>query len=193
MTKILKIDAENSEEDKVLIAAEHVKRGEVLVYPTDTVYGLGCAIASDSVEKVFDIKRRSRDAPLSVAFSGLGMVGGYVEIDDDERDFIQTHIKEPYTFVVKKKNKIPDIVTAGKDTVGVRIPNHLVAREIIEKAGIPIISTSANVSGEAAPASVDEIADEILEKADLIVDSGPCKTGKPSKVIDVKSGRTLRD
>jgi len=190
MTKVLKINAENPEGDKILTAAGYVKRGKVLVYPTETVYGIGCSILG-SVDRIFKIKKRGRDNPLSVAFSSLEMAEKYMAIDDDERWFIRNHSNKPHTFVVRKK-KIPDIVTAGKDTVGVRIPKHVVAREIIEMAGIPIISTSANISGDAPPVSIGDISEGIKGKADLIIDSGPCRIGKPSKVVDLRSGRVLR-
>jgi len=191
--KILRISPDNPEEDKILVAAEFLREGRVLIYPTDTVYGLGCSIESPSVERVFEIKTRGRDMPLSVAFSSIEMVKEYAIVGDGEREFITDNIDEPYTFILNKKSIIPSAVTGGKDTVGVRIPNHAVVRAFIEKAGVPVITTSANVSGEAPPASVDEIADEIKDAADLVIDSGPCRVGKPSKVIDLRSGKVLRE
>ena len=191
--KILRISPNNPEEGKILCAADFLRRGKILIYPTDTVYGLGCSIESPGVERVFEIKKRGRDMPLSVAFSSIEMVEEYAIVGDEERKFIVDNIDEPYTFILKKKERIPDAVTAGKDTVGARIPNHAVVRAFIEKAGVPIITTSANVSGEAPPASVDEISDEIKEAVDLIIDSGPCRVGKPSKVVDLRSGKVLRE
>jgi len=191
--KILRISPDNPEEGKILCAADFLRRGKILIYPTDTVYGLGCSVDSPEVKKIFDIKKRERNMPLSVAFSGIEMVEEYAIVGDEERKFVVDNIDEPYTFILKKKNGIPDAITAGKDTVGVRIPNHAVVRALVEKAGVPIITTSANVSGEAPSVSVEGIADEIKEGADLIIDSGPCRVGKPSKVIDLRSGKVLRE
>ena len=190
--KILRISPDNPEGDKILCAADFLREGRVLIYPTDTVYGLGCSIDSPSVERIFDIKKRGRDMPLSVAFSSIEMVEEYAVVGDEERRFILDNIDEPYTFILEKKEGIPDVVTAGKDGVGVRIPNHAVVGGFVEKVGVPIITTSANVSGNAPPASVDEISDEIKDAVDLVIDSGPCRIGKPSKVIDLRSGKVLR-
>jgi len=193
MTKILKISPDNPEEDEILSVAEFLREGRVLIYPTDTVYGLGCSIDSSNVERVFDIKKRDKTMPLSVAFSSIEMVDEYAVVGAGEREFIIDNIDKPYTFILKKKERIPDIVTAGKDSVGVRIPNHAALRRIVEAAGVPIITTSANASGEAPPTSVEEISDEIKDAADLVIDSGPCRVGKPSKVIDLCSGKVLRE
>ena len=192
MTKILKISPDNPEEDKILSAAGFLREGRVLIYPTDTVYGLGCSIESPGVERVFDIKGRDKSMPLSVAFSSIEMVEEYVVVGDEDRRFILDNIDEPYTFILKKNSRIPDAVTAGKDTIGVRIPNHAVVGGFVGRAGIPIITTSANVSGNAPPASVDEISDKMKDAVDLVIDSGPCRVGKPSKVIDLRSGKVLR-
>lgn len=193
MTKILKISPDNPEEGKILCAAEFLRGGGLLIYPTDTVYGLGCSIYSPGMKRLFEIKKRNRDMPLSVAFSSIGMVEEYAIVGKKEGGFIKDNVDGPYTFILKKKSRIPGAVTAGKDTVGVRIPNHVVAQRIIEKAGGPIITTSANVSGTVAPVNVDEISDEIKEAVDLIIDSGPCRVGRPSRVIDLRSGKVLRE
>jgi len=193
MTKILKISPDNPEEDKILCAAEFLSDGRLIIYPTDTVYGLGCSIDSPGVERIFEIKKRDKDMPLSVAFSSIEMVEEYAVIGEVEREFIMDNVNKAYTFILKKKDRIPDVVTGGKDTVGVRIPNHAVVRGFVEKAGVPIITTSANVSGNAPPASVDEISDGIKEVVDLIIDSGPCRVGRPSKVVDLRSGKVLRE
>lgn len=190
--KILKIDPEKPDTALILLASNAINEGKILVYPTDTVYGIGCSVISENIGRIFDIKRRGRENPLSVAFSDLGMVKEYAFLKDRGERFIGENILKPYTFVVKKRKSISDIITAGKETVGVRIPNHRVVKEIILGAGIPIVTTSANLSGKTAPSSFDEIDGDILEAVDLAIDSGRCKTGKPSVVIDLKSGKLLR-
>lgn len=190
--KILKI-GDNLNQDLVSIVSQQILDGRVLVYPTDTVYGIGCAINNiDGVERIFQIKCRSKDKPLSVAFSSLEMVKKYAEIRREEEEYMRAHINEPLTFIVKKKPLVADIVTAGKNTVGVRILNHEFMNRVLEEADTPIITTSANISGEEAPACVGDIKMRVLEKVDLVVDGGPCRVGKPSKVVDLTTGRILR-
>ncbi|MBN2014214.1 MAG: threonylcarbamoyl-AMP synthase [Candidatus Altiarchaeota archaeon] len=190
--KVLRIDPKKPDKSSILLAATALKEGRILVYPTDTVYGIGCSHHSEKVMEVFRIKKRPLNRPLSIACSDMDMVKEYTHITPKEESFIRENILKPYTFIVEKKRSIPDIVTSGGDTVGVRIPNHLVVKKVIEIAGVPIITTSANVSGEPYPASFEEISAGILSNADLAIDSGRCRIGKPSKVVDLKSGRVLR-
>ncbi len=189
---LLRINPENPEKEILSIASKAIKNGKIIVYPTDTVYGLGCAINSDSVRKIFEIKNRNMKNPLSVAFSSLDMAEKYTLLEEGERRFIKKHINEPYTFVVKRKLNIPDIVTGGRDSVGIRIINNLIVKRIIQLSAIPIITTSANISGKKAPASVEEIDNKIKNSVDMILDSGPCRIGVPSRIIDLSTGRILR-
>jgi len=190
--KILRIDPENPEKELIALASTAINDGKILIYPTDTVYGIGCSITGN-IKKIFEIKKRSRKNPLSVAFSSLEMVKRYVFLTSKEECFIRDNILKPYTFVARKRESIPELITAGKNTVGIRIPNHRVVKGMIENAGIPIITTSANISGKKAPVSFDEIDEEIIAKVDLAIDSGRCRVGKPSLVIDLRSGKILRE
>lgn len=186
------INPENPEEEKIKIAAGVIRSNGVIIYPTDTVYGIGCDICSaEGVERIFRIKHRG-EKPLSVAFSDLDMLRKFVVLPPEHEEFIKKHLDEPCTFIVKKTGKIPDAVTAGLDAVGVRIPDHRVVKELIKASGVPIITTSANISGRKAPKAVDEIDDEVRELVDLIVDSGVCRIGVPSRVIDLATHKVLR-
>lgn len=190
--KLLRINSEQ-EELLVSLASEMVKEGSTIIYPTDTVYGLGCALGQEE-GRIFELKRRDWDKPLSLAFPDLEMVKEYVELGKEGEKFIKERLGEPYTFIVKKRqDKISDIVTAGKKTVGVRIPHHVICKKIIEKVGKPIITTSANFSGAPAPCKVEELNPILKEDVDVIVDAGECELGKPSTVIDIKSGKILRE
>ncbi len=182
----IRIDPDEPERDKISEGVEAIKNGRVLIYPTDTVYGIGCDIhALESVKKIFKIKRRSFKNPLSVAFSDLDMVRRFTGLNERQERFIKGHVEEPYTFILPKTPKIPDIVSAGLNTVGVRIPNHLITRKLIKLSDTPIITTSANISGEKAPVSVTGINDEIKDKVDMIIDSGACRLGVPSRIVDL--------
>ncbi|MEA3254627.1 MAG: L-threonylcarbamoyladenylate synthase [Candidatus Altiarchaeota archaeon] len=190
--ELLHINADYPEKELIYYVAKEVREGRILIYPTDTVYGLGCSInARDSIKKIFEIKKRSLTNPLSVAFPDLEMVKGFTHLSSEEKEFIKKHIDDPVTFIVKKRG-ISEVITAGRDTVGIRIPNHRVVKELLHIAKIPIITTSANISGNKAPAKVDEIDEEMKDSVDIILDSGPCRLGSPSKVIDLSTGKILR-
>lgn len=189
---LLRINPENPEREIISLVSKAIKKGKIIIYPTDTVYGLGCAINSGSIRNIFEIKERDMKNPLSVAFSSLDMAERYVLLDAEERKFIEKHINERYTFVVKRKSDIPDIVTGGMGSVGIRIIDHPVPRQIIQHSGLPIITTSANMSGKRAPVNVGEIDNKIKNSVDIILDAGRCKIGIPSKVIDLSTGRILR-
>lgn len=191
--KFLRINAEQPGKELLLEAAGYIKEGKLIIYPTDTVYGLGCRIdLAESVDRIYELKERSTNAPLSVAFSDLDMLERYVILSDKEREFIVENAAEPFTFVVKKRGSISDLVTAGGENVGARIMNHPVSREIIRYANVPLITTSANISGDEAPRNVGEIDYKIKVGVDLIIDSGPCNIGVPSKVIEIETGKLLR-
>lgn len=190
--KLVRVDG-NLVGGELKAVVDLVKKGVLFVYPTDTVYGLGCSIHSESVNVVFEIKNRSRQLPLSVAFSSLEMVKRYAIVDAKQETFIIERLDMPYTFIVRKREVVPDIVTSGKDTVGVRIPNNEVTKRIIEGADTPIITTSANLSGKSSPVSVDDIDKVILGGVSLVVDAGPCRIGRPSKVVDLVEDKIIRE
>lgn len=171
--------------------ANTIRSGGILIYPTDTVYGIGCRIDSSKVADVIFIKRRTLDKPLSVAFADMKMLEEYTTLTNSQKETIRGKEGEPYTFIVRKKN-IPDIVTGGLATVGVRILNHNLMRAALTRAGTPILSTSANLSGQAPQRKVAEISQQIIKSVDLVVDNGECKIGSPSTIVDLATGKILR-
>ena len=140
--KLLRINAENPEKELVSFVAREVALGRIIIYPTDTVYGIGCRLDPDSVKKIFEIKNRSLDKPLSIAFKDLASAKEYVSLSQEEERYIKEHLDKPMTFVVKKKDTVPDIVTSGKNTVGIRIIDDPFIRELISHVGEPIILRS---------------------------------------------------
>lgn len=165
-----------------------IKKNGIVIYPTETVYGIGANIFSeDALKKVFAVKKRDIDKPVSVAVSGFKMMEELAYIGDRERRFIKKFLPGPVTVLLKKKEKVPDTLASGSGLVGIRYPDHEITIKLIELAGVPITSTSANVSGEAPPAKVDEIK----ISADYIIDGGECK-GEPSTVVDLVNRRIVR-
>jgi len=170
--------------------AEMIKKGAIFLYPTDTVCGLGCsALSNNAVARLLDIKGRE-NKPLSLAFYDMEMVAKYTNITKDQKELIEEKLPGPYTFIVRKNPRIPDIVTAGLKTVGVRIPNHEI-RKLIKGVGTPIITTSANKAGEPAPARLEEVSEEIREAVDFVFNASE-GSGRPSKIVDLTTGKILR-
>lgn len=169
-------------------ASEIIKKNGIVIYPTETVYGIGANIFSNiALEKVFAIKKRDKDKPVSVAVSDLKMMEDLVYIEEKERYFIQKFLPGPVTVVLNKKDKVPDMLTSGSELVGIRFPAHETTIKLIQLARVPITSTSANFSGEAPPRRVGEIRVD----ADYIIDGGECK-GQPSTVVDLVNRKIIR-
>ncbi|MCX9012457.1 MAG: L-threonylcarbamoyladenylate synthase [Candidatus Methanoperedens sp.] len=169
-------------------AADIIRRGGIVIYPTETVYGIAASIYSGgALRKVFEIKKRSTQSPVSVAVSSFRMMDELVHIGEKEREFIKRFLPGPVTVILRKKRTVPDILTSGSDSVGIRYPDHKLALELIELAGVPVTSTSANISGEPPPARVDEIKID----ADYILDGGECR-GEPSTVVDLVNLKVIR-
>ncbi len=169
-------------------AADIIKRGGIVIYPTETVYGIAASIFSDeALRRVFEIKKRIPDKPVSIAVSSFKMMDELVYIDGRERRFIEKFLPGPVTVILRKKKAVPDILTLGTELVGIRYPAHKLATGFIEFAGVPVTSTSANISGETPPAKVEEIK----LNADYIIDGGECR-GEPSTVVDLVNLKIVR-
>ena len=169
-------------------AADIIRRGGIVIYPTETVYGIAANIFSDeALRRVFETKKRIPDKPVSVAVSSFKMMDELVYIGERERSFIDMFLPGPVTVILRKKKAVPDILTPGTDLVGIRYPAHNLATGFIELAGVPVTSTSANISGEAPPARVEDIK----ISADYIIDGGECR-GEPSTVVDLVNLKIVR-
>ena len=167
-------------------ASEIIKKGGIIIAPTDTVYGILCnALDEKAVNRVADIKGRD-GKPFLVNVSSMKMLKRYFILPKDVENIVSKIWPGPLT-VLLETDKFPKIVSTGK--VGVRIPDNQITLDIIEKADLPVISTSANLSGEKSPASFDEIDKTIKEKVDLVIDEGTCKHKKESTIIDFVDGR----
>ena len=164
-----------------------IKKGETVVFPTETVYGLGAdATNPDAVLKIFKAKNRPADNPLIVHVSSLSMIE---EVSSDFNEMAKTVAKHfmpgPITLVLKKADSIPDAVSAGLPTVGVRFPKHPVARELIAKAGTPISAPSANISGTVSATTFSDVYRELDGRVGGIVQGDDCEFGIESTVLDV--------
>lgn len=184
-TKIFKPQSETDIQlDK---AAEMLKNGGIVAIPTETVYGLaGNALDKKCAEKIFAAKGRPSDNPLIVHISNISQWNDLVKtIPQEALDLAEKFWPGPLTIILPKSDRIPDEVSGGLPTVGVRMPANKIARAIIEKAGVPLAAPSANTSGKPSPTTAQHVIEDLFGKIDAIVDSGSCDVGVESTVISL--------
>lgn len=194
-TQIIKIESEN-DIDKIGLAAEFLKNNELVAIPTETVYGLAAnALSGDAVEKIFQAKGRPQDNPLIVHISSEEELAPLVSRENEKMARLaKAFWPGPLTVVLPKSENVPTVVSAGLNTVAVRMPAHPVARAIIKSAGVPLAAPSANLSGSPSPTSAAHVINDLNGKIAAIVDSGCCSVGVESTVITLceKEPRLLR-
>lgn len=175
-------------EESILEAARIVKRGGIVVYPTDTVYGLGCdPFNEEAVRRLFKVKRRP-DKPLPVLALNLKNAERIAHFSEEARKVAQRFWPGGLTLVLPKKEALPSIVTAGLKSVAVRVPNHPVALKLIELCGGLLIGTSANVSGGEPSTTAQEAQKQLGRAVDAILNGGAATLTKPSTILDLTSG-----
>lgn len=177
-------------------AADVIKNGGLVLFPTETVYGIGAdGLNSDAVKKIFEAKGRAQDNPLILHVASIDMVENIAKnISDLEYKLMDAFWPGPFTIVLDKKDIVPSVVSAGLQTVAVRMPASEIARKLIENAKTPIAAPSANISGRPSGTCLADIYDELADKMDYIIDGGRCEVGIESTVVKVEEGnvRILR-
>ncbi len=167
-------------------AVRTLQRGGVIIYPTETCYGLGAdATNTQAVRKVYEIKKRPLDMPLSVIVSSLDMIKEYAIIDRETEELVNKYMPGPLTLVVKNKS-FPSIVCGGGNTIGFRIPDHVVALELVRGFGKPITATSANIHGEPNPYEPPQLP------VDFVINYGKLPKRQPSTIYDTIHRKVLR-
>lgn len=176
-------------EEEIKQAAEEIKKGNLVVFPTETVYGIGAsALNENAVKKIFEAKGRAQDNPLIVHVSSKEMAKTIVkDITPLEQKLMQTFWPGPLTIIFKRKSEevIPNVVTANLDTVGIRMPSNEIAKKLISYANLPIAAPSANVSGKPSGTKIEDIKEEFDGKVSYILDGGISEIGLESTVIQV--------
>lgn len=168
----------------------YLKAEKLIIYPTDTVYGVGGIIESEeTIENIYKAKERNFKSPLIVLVSDMEKIEKIAYINEKNREKIEKLIKRFWpgglTIILKRKDNVPDIMVSGGATVGVRMPEHEIALNIISRAGGMLPTTSANISGEATPKSYAELSEKFKSRVDIIVDGGECPIGSASTIIDM--------
>ncbi|MCA8938243.1 MAG: threonylcarbamoyl-AMP synthase [Planctomycetes bacterium] len=176
-----------ADEASIARAAEALQQGDVVAMPTETVYGLAAdALNAEAVAKVFAIKQRPSFDPLIVHVASLEMAEAVACFNDTARRLAQAFWPGPLTMVLPKQPCVPDIVTSGLNSVGVRMPNHASALALIRTANTPLAAPSANLFGRVSPTSAQHVADQLGDKVEVILDGGPCQIGLESCVVEVE-------
>lgn len=190
-TQVLKIDVDRIENSKIAQISSSLKKDKLVIYPTETFYGLGANCFSErGVVRIYRLKQRDRDKPLSVIVSGMDMVWGVtLERPDLFNSLSSQFWPGPLTIVLKASEKLPEHITGRSGTIGIRWPDHKWLNALVEKAGFPITATSANLSGAGEISSPEEAFDVFNGKVDLLVDGGKTQGKLPSTVISLVSGK----
>ena len=186
MVKVFKINSQKPDEEIIKRIAYIMKeQDELVIYPTDTVYGLGANPFSEkAVIKVYQVKQR-KDKPLPILVSSIKIAESIAFLNDLARELIEKFWPGALTIIVPKKSIIPEIVTLGKPNIAIRMPNHKVALLLAKYLGGAIIGTSANITGHPSPKSAEEAIRELGDKVNYVIDSGPALHGVPSTIIDL--------
>ncbi len=186
-TKYVTVSAEQPDEEVVSEAARVLDRGGLVAFPTETVYGLGADAFSDSaIRKLFDAKGRPADNPLIVHIADTtSLTSISASFPEIGLTLARTFWPGPLTLVVQRTDRVSDLVTAGLDSVAVRMPNHPVALSLIRKLGRGIVAPSANISGGPSPTTAHHVYDDLNGRIDFILDAGPTKIGVESTVLDI--------
>ena len=178
---------EQTNTEELKIVCNLIKNGELVVFPTETVYGIGAnALDANAVGKIFIAKGRPSDNPLIIHLADKRNIEDIAQnITEVEQKLIDNFMPGPFTIILKRKDIVPDIVTAGLDTVAVRIPNNIIAKAIITFSGVPIAAPSANISGKPSGTNIEDIRKELEGKVSAIVDGGKTDIGLESTVVKV--------
>lgn len=180
------IDIKNIKE-----AGNFIRNGKLVIFPTETVYGIGAnGLDAEAVKNIFIAKGRAQDNPLILHVSDFEMVDLIAhDINDLEKKLMDIFFPGPLTIILNKKDIVPSNVSCGLDTVGVRMPSNKIAHTLIEYANVPIAAPSANISGKPSGTNIDDIKNELGDKVALIIDGGETDIGLESTVVRVIDNR----
>ncbi len=186
MAKVLDLKNDN-EYNKLKEAAQIIKNCGLVLFPTETVYGLGAnGLDENAVKKIYIAKGRNENNPINLLVSNMEMINNIAKhISDLEYKLMESFFPGPFTIILKKKSIVPSIVTANGDTVGVRMPSGIIAKELVELAGVPIAAPSANISGKPSGTNFNDIYSDFKDKVDYMIDGGDSSIGIESTIVKV--------
>ncbi|MDD2366151.1 MAG: L-threonylcarbamoyladenylate synthase [Desulfuromonadaceae bacterium] len=180
---ILEINPHNPKPHQISRIVESLKDGKVIAYPTDTTYGIGCSIfCKKSIERIYLMKQRDRRKPFSVICSSLSEISQYARVSNSAFKIIKRYLPGAYTFIFEATREVPDLLLTRQKTVGIRMPDNKICCDIVSALGNPIITTSANISGEEPEGDPRNIADTFGKQIDYVIDGGILATDVSSVV-----------
>ncbi|MDD5731875.1 MAG: L-threonylcarbamoyladenylate synthase [Patescibacteria group bacterium] len=195
--RVLEINSKNFSSQEIDLIINELKSGSVLVFPTDTVYGL-IADASDkeAVEKIFRIKRRELNKPLPVFISSLEMAKELAEVNPEQEKELKEKWPGPFSFVLKRKKYKKELFGLDNETIALRIPDYPLLQKVLTEINIPLVQTSANISGQPATGNIQEIIGQFSNQEiqpDIVFNAGNLPEAKPSTIIDLTIGKVIRE
>lgn len=179
----------NIEYEKLKKMGEIIKKGEIVIFPTETVYAIGTnGLDDEAIKKLYKIKKRPLDKPTSLLVSDMEMVQNLAtDITDKEYKLIKTFFPGPLTIILKKKDIVPNILTGNTNTIGIRMPENEIARKLIEYANVPIAAPSANISNKPSGTNIENIINDFKETVDYYIDGGESKIGLSSTIVKIEN------
>lgn len=190
-TKVVELQENNIDKAVINEAAEVIKNGEVVAFPTETVYGLGAnALNADAVKKIFMAKGRPQDNPLIIHVSNFNIEPYVTYISEKAKVLMEKFWPGPLTLIFNKSDIVPNVTSAGLDTIGIRMPSNIIAKELIEASGVPIAAPSANISGRPSPTNVKHCIEDLDGKIPYILGGESSEVGVESTIVDC-TGETL--
>jgi len=189
MVEVLHIDPDKPKGRHISRAVEVLRKGGVIIYPTDTIYGLGCDITNkEAIERILALKGRSRKKPMSFVCADLENVSKYAHVSNHAYRILKRYLPGPYTFVLPATRETPRILQTKQKTVGLRVPDHPVPIRLVRELGHPIVSTSANLSNEEVLTDPEELRGTLGAGVDLMLECGRLPV-LPSSVVSLVDDR----
>lgn len=186
---ILSINPDNPQPRNIQRVVDCLRQGGVIIYPTDTIYGVGCDIFNrKGIKKIQQIKQRDARKPFSFICSDLAEVANYAQVSNFAFKIMKRHLPGPFTFVLEASKVVPDSLCTKQKTVGIRIPDNVICQAIVKELGHPLVTTSANLSGEETLQDPLLIEDSMGRLVDIVVDGG-ITLGDASTVISLLDDR----
>jgi L-threonylcarbamoyladenylate synthase len=185
--RIYRLETDEDLEKAIDAAVEILENGGLVVYPTDTSYGLACDPRNEeAVSKLFDAKKRTKDIAVPLLFADEKQCEDYHDFVDLERVLTRLFWPGVLTLIVTAKDSVPSYVTGGRTTVAIRVPNHPIPRGIAKKLGAPIVGTSANIAGGPSPYDITAAQEQLGDSVELYIDGGPSSKDNDSTIIGIK-------
>jgi len=193
MVQIIKLNPKNPDKSAIQKAREQIAAGQLVIFPTDTVYGLATDPFNEkAVKRLIEAKRRETAKGFPILVANLEMAKELVKFSAVALSLVSKFWPGALTLILPLKTSVPELITGDRQTLAIRVPDHIIARQLAE---IPIIGTSANISGRESPVSAEDAINQLGGSVDLVLDSGPTKEGISSTILDLstKNPRIIRE